>query len=66
MQAEGLKLTASVPDTAVNCAGNEMEEYQESVVVVNPCSIVSEDRIQLAYEEEKTVAVAETDTTKIV
>lgn len=52
-----MKLTASVPDTAVNCAGNEMEEYQESVVVVNPWSIVSEDRIQLAYEEEKTVTV---------
>lgn len=56
-QEAGLKLTICVPDTVANYAGNVMEEYQESVVVTNSCSIVSEDSIQLAYEEETTVAV---------
>ncbi len=56
-QVAGLPLVISVPDTIVNYAGNAMEKYQESVVVTNPCSIVSEDSIQLIYEEEKTIAV---------
>lgn len=57
MQAEGLKLTASVPDTAVNCAGNAVKGYQKSFVVTIPCSTVSEESIQFAYEEKKTVTV---------
>ena len=56
-QEAGSKLTISVPDTVMNYAGNAPEAYRENVVVTNPCSIASEDSIQLAYEEEKTVAV---------
>ena len=50
-------VTVSVPGTVKNYAGTALEAVQDSVVVATPCDIVSEENIQLAYEEEKTVAV---------
>lgn len=56
-QEEILKFGNSMLGTVINYAGNAVKGYQKSFVVTIPCSTVSEESIQFAYEEKKTVTV---------